>query len=366
LGRSLALVTTARASGRDEHAGGAADVEALLPVLRRVVGARVGGHHAAEDLVQETVARVLAARDRIEPGMLEPYAIATARNVVASMWREGDRAARNAHRLFDPTEPESAADLVMGSEQARAMDTALARLTDGERQLLMAHEVTGQDTRSLAEAASSTPGAVAAHLKRIRARLRVEYLLALDGIDPPTDRCRAVLLALSGADRRRQEELDAARHLLECAVCARLSQPLLERGPARNDEARVQITGDPDIVVARQAARELAVRAGFQGVDLTLFATAVSEIARNIVRFADSGEISVHLVRRPRPGVRVVARDTGPGIADVDRALRDGFSTDDGLGLGLPGARRLVDEFAIESTVGRGTTVTMTKWIEKG
>src|SRR5690606_2790475 len=122
---SLALVTTAGASGRDEQAGSAAEVEALLPVLRRVVGARVGSHQAAEDLVQETVARVLAARDRIEPRMLEPYAIATARNVVASMWREGDRAARNVHRLFDPSEPASAVEGMIGSEQARAMESAL-------------------------------------------------------------------------------------------------------------------------------------------------------------------------------------------------------------------------------------------------
>ena len=86
-----------------------------------------------------------------------------------------------------------------------------------------------------------------------------------------------VLLALSGADRRRQREVDAAQHLLECDLCARLSQPLLDRGPVRDDEVQVTITGDPDIVAARQAARELAVRAGFTGTDLTLLATAVSE-----------------------------------------------------------------------------------------
>jgi anti-sigma regulatory factor (Ser/Thr protein kinase) len=115
-------------------------------------------------------------------------------------------------------------------------------------------------------------------------------------------------------------------------------------------------------VAARQAARELAGRLGFSQTDLTLIATAVSEIARNIVRFADSGEIIVELVDRPRRGVQVVARDTGPGIEDVPRALTDGYSTYHGLGLGLPGARRLMDEFEIVSEVGRGTTVTMTKW----
>ena len=86
----------------------------------------------------------------------------------------------------------------------------------------------------------------------------------------------------------------------------------------RDDELQVTITGDPDIVAARQAAREMAVRAGFTGTDLTLLATAVSEVARNIVRFAGHGTVTVELLQEPRPGIRVVARDTGPGIADVD------------------------------------------------
>jgi anti-sigma regulatory factor (Ser/Thr protein kinase) len=80
------------------------------------------------------------------------------------------------------------------------------------------------------------------------------------------------------------------------------------------------------------------------------------------VRFADGGEVVVDLVDEPRGGIRVVARDTGPGIPDVERALEDGYSTYNGLGLGLPGARRLMDEFAVVSERGRGTTVTMIKW----
>jgi serine/threonine-protein kinase RsbT len=133
----------------------------------------------------------------------------------------------------------------------------------------------------------------------------------------------------------------------------------------RDHEIHVPISADPDIVAARQAARELAIRAGFNGTDLTMLATAVSEVARNIVRFASSGEVTIELLERPRPGIRVVARDTGPGIPDVDLALKDGFSTYDGLGLGLPGARRLMDEFNIVSEPGHGTTVSMTKWFEK-
>src|SRR4051812_17959871 len=357
--------TAAGATHEPPGPGQAEEIAALIPMLRRVVAARVGQHPAAEDLVQETLLRVMAAVDRIEPGMLEPYAIATVRNLVASMWRQDDRDARNRHRAHDPTVPDDAAELVVASEEQAAINEALRRLTDREREILLAHDLRGEDTRSLAETSSSTAGAVAAQLKRTRARLRVEYLLALEGVEPPTERCRPVLLALSGADRRRQRELDAARHLLECDLCARLSQPLLDRGPARDDEIRVPIAADPDIVAARQAARELAVRAGFTGPDLTVLATAVSEVARNIVRFAESGEITVELLEQPRPGVRVVARDTGPGIADVDRAMQDGFSTYDGLGLGLPGARRLMDEFSVVSETGRGTTVSMTKWFDR-
>ena len=306
-------------------------------MLRRIVGARVGQHPAAEDLVQETLLRVLAARDRIEPGMIEPYAIATVRNVMATMWRQEDRAVRNRHRAHDPTEPERAEELVVASEEQSAIAEALGRLTDRERDVLLAHEVSGQDTRTLAEEGGSTAGAVAAQLKRTRARLRVEYLLALEKTEPPTERCRPVLLALSSADRRRQREVDAAQHLLECELCSRLSEPLLGRGPVRDNEIHVAISADPDIVSARQAARELAVRAGFSGTDLTLLATAVSEVARNIVRFADNGEVVIELLVKPRPGIRVVARDAGPGIPDVGAALRDGFSTYDGLGSGAAG-----------------------------
>ena len=358
-------MTPAPAREEPEDADGAAHVADLMPMLRRIVAARVGQHPAAEDIVQETLLRVLTAEDRIEPGMLEPYAITTVRNVIATMWRKQDRDARNQHRVHDPSEPEDAEELVVASEEQSAVSVALSRLTDRERQILLAHEVSGRATQSLADETGSTAGAVAAQLKRTRARMRVEYVLALEGVEPPTDRCRPVLLALSSADRRRQREVDAPRHLLECEVCARLSEPLLGRGPVRTDEIHVPIGADPDIVAARQAARELASRAGFTGTDLTMLATAVSEVARNIVRFASSGEVSIELLDKPRTGIRVVARDTGPGIGDVDRALEDGFSTYNGLGLGLPGSRRLMDEFDITSEPGQGTTVTMTKWIDR-
>jgi serine/threonine-protein kinase RsbT len=130
-----------------------------------------------------------------------------------------------------------------------------------------------------------------------------------------------------------------------------------------SDHVCIAINRDSDIVDARQKGRELAARLGFSGSDLTLLATAISEIARNIVVYAQRGKVSVDLVERDGlRGIRVVARDEGPGIADVESAMRDGYSTGKSLGLGLPGARRLVDEFDIVSSVGKGTTITMCKW----
>jgi RNA polymerase sigma factor (sigma-70 family) len=361
-GRDVPPVGAERSDRVPDPRGPQADVAALIPMVRRIVAARVQDGPTAEDLVQETLVRVLAAAPRVEPGMLESYAIVTARNVVASLWRERDRHRRNQHRVVDLLPEETHDDGLVAREERAAVVQALARLSERERDTLLAHEVSGQDTRSLAGELGSTAGAVAAQLNRTRARLRVEYLLALDQAEPPTERCRPVLLALSSGDRRRQREVDAARHLLECDLCARLSEPLMERGQARDDEIRIPIQADGDIVAARQAARDLASRLGFSKTDLTLIATAVSEVARNIVRFAGLGEIVIELLDRPRRGVRVVAMDTGPGIADVEQALTDGYSTYHGLGLGLPGARRLMDEFAIMTEIGRGTTVTMTKW----
>jgi serine/threonine-protein kinase RsbT len=133
---------------------------------------------------------------------------------------------------------------------------------------------------------------------------------------------------------------------------------------ATTAEARLPIESDADIVSARQRGRELAAELGFTGSDLTVIATAISEVARNIIAYARSGELVLHLVDgRSGRGLVVVARDDGPGIPDVEQALQDGYSTGDSLGLGLPGARRLMDEFEIVSQVGRGTTVTMTKWV---
>lgn len=138
-----------------------------------------------------------------------------------------------------------------------------------------------------------------------------------------------------------------------------------------NDEATlveaavlIPIASDADIVTARQRARQLAVEAGLEGSDLTVVATAVSEIARNIITYADHGEMTLSIVHdRRHRGLLVVARDNGPGIADLGLAMQDTYSTGQSLGMGLPGSRRLMDDFEIASDVGAGTTVTMTKWV---
>ncbi|HXE36831.1 MAG TPA: anti-sigma regulatory factor, partial [Azonexus sp.] len=97
--------------------------------------------------------------------------------------------------------------------------------------------------------------------------------------------------------------------------------------------------------------------------ELTLIATAISEVTRNILTYAGNGELSLRLIQQAQKmGVLIVARDRGPGIADLAAAMQDGFSTSGSLGLGLPGSKRLMDEFAVASEVGQGTTVTMTKW----
>ena len=128
-------------------------------------------------------------------------------------------------------------------------------------------------------------------------------------------------------------------------------------------EIRLEIAGDADLVPARAQGRAMAERLGFTRSEATLIATAISEIARNIIVHVGRGELVLEpRYESRRHGLTVVARDAGRGIRDVEAALRDGFASHGGLGLGLPGARRLMDEFDIHSARGEGTTVTMTKW----
>lgn len=128
-------------------------------------------------------------------------------------------------------------------------------------------------------------------------------------------------------------------------------------------EALIPVSSDADIVTARQKGRALATELGFASTEMTLIATAISELARNIVIYAKRGELTLRAVEDGyRRGIIVVARDEGPGIPDIPQALQSGYSTSGSLGLGLPGVRRLMDEFEILSEVGKGTTVTVKKW----
>ena len=129
------------------------------------------------------------------------------------------------------------------------------------------------------------------------------------------------------------------------------------------DEVRVAIRTDADVVTARQEARTMGAGLGFSSTDLTLLATAISEVARNITTYAGEGEVTLRALDEDgRNGIEVLATDQGPGIADVELAMQDGYTTGNGLGLGLPGTRRLVDDFELRTTPGAGTTVRLVKW----
>jgi len=127
--------------------------------------------------------------------------------------------------------------------------------------------------------------------------------------------------------------------------------------------ARILIRNDSDIVAARHKGRELMASLGFSGVEITLVTTAISELARNILEHGGTGEICLSRISQAaRDGVEIIAEDGGPGIPDISLAMQDGYSTKRGLGLGLPGTRRLMDDFQIYSEVGKGTKVVAKKW----
>ncbi len=132
-------------------------------------------------------------------------------------------------------------------------------------------------------------------------------------------------------------------------------------------ESRIPILGEMDIVAARQRARDIASRIGFGAMDQSRITTAVSELARNVVRYATAGrgEVTIGEIAglNGQRGIEAVVRDSGPGIADLELALRPGFSSGKGLGLGLSGTKRLMDEMTVDSRLGAGTTVTVRKWL---
>lgn len=130
------------------------------------------------------------------------------------------------------------------------------------------------------------------------------------------------------------------------------------------DRIRVPIDSEAQILTARREARSLAARLGFWSVEQSFIAMAISEVALNILQYAGKGEIVLDRIEKnDSKGIVVEARDEGPGIPDIELAMREGYSTGGGAGLGLAGAKRLMDEFDIESEVGKGTTVRMVKWV---
>lgn len=129
-------------------------------------------------------------------------------------------------------------------------------------------------------------------------------------------------------------------------------------------EIRVPIVREEDVVIARQKGRELAAETGFSNTDRTIIALAISEIARNIISYADHGEVTLCRINDGvRTGILIVAQDEGPGIPDIELAMRDGYSTAKSLGVGLPGTKRIMDEFELNSIVGKGTTIKMKRWL---
>lgn len=182
-----------------------------------------------EDLSQETVARILRVSPRLSEEALFGYAIVTAQNLVISQRRSDARTAQTRPSTIDLTRPEEPEEAVLRQEIERAVLRALDRLPQEERDLIVDHELHGFDTATLAEQTGSTPGGVATRLARIRAKLRVEFVLAYRDVTPATEKCRPVLVSLTAGDIRRQRRLDAGDHLLHCPTCRSVSEPLLKR-----------------------------------------------------------------------------------------------------------------------------------------
>ncbi len=205
------------------------DIAELAPLIRRVLEARVGHHDHVDELTQEVLARLLQTQTRLTADTLQAYAVITARNLAVSHHRKAERRRRRLPQLIDLRTPADPADEAIRNEEIDALREALGRLPTSDRNALVAHDLHDIDTGTLAAASDSTAGGVASKLNRIRGKLRLEYVLAVQRATLPTSRCRPVLVALSTTDRRRQAALNASKHLATCPTCAKLSPPLVER-----------------------------------------------------------------------------------------------------------------------------------------
>jgi RNA polymerase sigma factor (sigma-70 family) len=209
---------------------GETDLRAALAAVRRVAGA--GAPADADDVVQETAARLWAVRWRVERSALHGYGVAIARNLLASAERDRLLLDRHAARLTDPGAVEDPATGLLREEEHAALRSALGALRAEDRQLLVEHELHGVELTELARRHGTSAGAVAARLARARARLRVRHLLAYRKVVPPTPCCVPVLEAISLGDRSRERALDAPGHLARCPTCAELAGPLRRRDRA--------------------------------------------------------------------------------------------------------------------------------------
>ncbi|WP_404469438.1 anti-sigma regulatory factor [Sutcliffiella horikoshii] len=126
---------------------------------------------------------------------------------------------------------------------------------------------------------------------------------------------------------------------------------------------QLTIKDDKDIIMARRLGREIAISMGFNYIDQVRITTAISELARNVIKYAGSGTVSIEVIHKYAPGLSVIVVDNGPGITSIGKAMQDGYSTSDSLGAGLPGVKRMMDEFMIDSVMEQGTRVEVVKWL---
>ncbi|MEJ7584444.1 MAG: sigma-70 family RNA polymerase sigma factor [Acidimicrobiales bacterium] len=205
------------------------DLTAAAAAVRLLLRSRLRDAEMVDDLHQETMERVLRVRGRLDPSTVVPYAVTVAKNLVVGNARHQSVADRNQHRLADQDAVEGLDEHLLREEDRVAVSAALDGLSTDARAELVAHVIEGRSTIDLADRAGGSAGGIAARLARSRARMRLDSLLAVRKITLPTPDCHPVLLAFSAADRRRQEALGAADHLLVCDACRELAPPLLER-----------------------------------------------------------------------------------------------------------------------------------------
>ena len=213
----------------DTGAGLHEDILELEPLVKRVAAARVSDPEEVDDVVQETLTRLIEVRSRLSDKTLASYAAVTARNLVISRQRRREIEERHAPQLLDNVVPPTPEEEVLRHEERAAVVAALGALRPRDLDALVDHELHDTPTKSIAKRQGSTPGGVAVRLARARARLRVDYVLNLHRAELPTERCRPVLLALSAGDKRRQRSLGAADHLIGCPTCARLAEEIVRR-----------------------------------------------------------------------------------------------------------------------------------------